>query len=90
MGDKSDTQESMACVDTSLQKCKGIRNLWNIVLCISFLNPRKKKQRPMQATSTALACACNFLTTCAMAGVLAVGTLPNLVSDVRMDEMRRL
>ncbi len=40
----------------------------------------------MQATSTALACACNFLTTCAMAGVLAVGTLPKLVSDVRMDE----
>ena len=40
----------------------------------------------MQATSTALACACNFLTTCAMAGVLAVGTLPKLVCYVRMDE----
>ena len=40
----------------------------------------------MQATSTALSCAFNFLTTCAMAGVLAVCTLPKLFGYVRMDE----
>ena len=42
-GQKQEAQESMACVDTSLQKCKGIRNLWNIVLCISFLNSKEKE-----------------------------------------------
>ncbi len=33
----------MACVDTSLQKCKGIRNLWNTMLCISLLNSQEKE-----------------------------------------------